>query len=357
MRNQTSAARQLSTNEFAAPVPTPVSRAMELVPEPSPGPGEHAGPNAARHADPAETITDNIRWPGAAPVLSVLLPFFRNDPRALLRVLDQEKVNAEIILVDDGSADPELARAVAFTVRGMQLPARFIHLDHNEGRARGRNRLATHARASTFLFLDSDMLPDGPCFLRTYVRLISLKNPPVAFGGFSIQQVPRNPEMNLHRYMAQSSDCAPAEVRRKFPEKHVFTSNLLVRRDVFESEAFNENFRGWGWEDVEWAMRVARRYPLMHLDNPATHLGLDKPHDLAAKYEQSTENFSLMLNLHPDTVARYGSYRAARMLKRVPLRSVWSPACKAVALTELAPLPARALAMRLYRSSLYADAV
>ena len=59
------------------------------------------------------------------------------------------------------------------------------------------------------------------------------------------------------------------------PEKYVFTSNLLIRRDVFDAEPFDAGFVGWGWEDVEWGMRVSRRHPIAHIDNPATHLGLD----------------------------------------------------------------------------------
>jgi cellulose synthase/poly-beta-1,6-N-acetylglucosamine synthase-like glycosyltransferase len=199
-----------------------------------------------------ETIYENIRWEPAKPVLSVLVPFFRDDPRPLLHALDREHVNAEIIVVDDGSADEALTRRVVSLVLAMRLPAKVVHLDRNEGRSRGRNRLARHARSSSFLFLDSDMLPDGPSFLGTYVHLVANHNPAVVFGGYSTRQAPDSPEYNLHRHMAQKSDCAPAAIRRLFPEKHVFTSNLLVRRDVFESEAFDEGFRGWGWEDVEW---------------------------------------------------------------------------------------------------------
>jgi hypothetical protein len=45
------------------------------------------------------------------------------------------------------------------------------------------------------------------------------------------------------------------------------------------------------------------------------------------------------------------------VLKRVPARTAWRPALKALALAEGAPLSARALAMRLYRAALYAEAV
>jgi hypothetical protein len=157
--------------------------------------------------------------------------------------------------------------------------------------------------------------------------------------------------------MAGHSDCLPAAERNLTPEKHVFTSNLLVRRDVFETEAFDESFAGWGWEDVEWGMRVARRWPILHVDNTATHLGLDTARVMAGKYEQSAANFARVIAAHPQVVSTYPSYRAARLLRLAPLRGLWRPLLKAYALADAAPLPSRAFAMRLYRAALYAEAV
>ena len=148
----------------------------------------------------------------------------------------------------------------------------------------------------------------------------------VVFGGFSTAQAPHSPETALHRAMSAGSDCAPAAIRSLAPEKHVFTSNLLVRRAVFEAEAFDEGFTGWGWEDVEWAVRVSRRHAIAHVDNTATHLGLDTAPALVGKFEQSTANFARMARLHRDVVALYPGHRAARMLRRLPLARRLAPA-------------------------------
>ena len=34
--------------------------------------------------------TENAAWTGAKPILSVLMPFLRDDPRELLQLLDRE---------------------------------------------------------------------------------------------------------------------------------------------------------------------------------------------------------------------------------------------------------------------------
>lgn len=304
----------------------------------------------------AVQITDNAAWSGATPVLSVLIPFMRDDPTRLLAALDGG-AGAEIVVLDDGTGDDALAARVAAAVRRLSTPARFMRLAANEGRAKGRNRLAANARARHLLFLDSDMLPDSPSFLADWIGLIEACDPAVAFGGFSLDQTPRRPEHALHRAMALKSDCVPGRLRRLAPEKHVFTSNLLVRRDVFEAEAFDEGFAGWGWEDVEWGMRVARNHEILHIDNTATHLGLDPAPVIAAKYEQSAANFARVVAAHRDIVSTYPSFKAAKTLKALPLRGFWRPLVKAFAVRAPAPVQARAFAMRLYRAALYAEAV
>jgi glycosyltransferase involved in cell wall biosynthesis len=308
-----------------------------------------------------EWVLDNGAWFAAEPRLSVLIPFLNDDPRRLIQALDAEAAAlgglVEIVLLDDGAGDDALARKVGEAVEAMRLPTRLVQLPKNEGRSKGRNRLARHARSAQLLFLDSDMLPDAPDFLGRYLELVRVEAPQVAFGGFSLKQAPDVREHRLHRRMASRSDCAPAARRRKAPAKYVFTSNLLIRREVFEAERFDEGFTGWGWEDVEWGVRVARKHPILHIDNPATHLGLDPARIIAMKYEQSADNFARLLRAHPDVVRRYPTYRLARLMKLAPFPGLWRPALKAIALAEGAPLRLRAFCMRLYRVAVTARAI
>jgi glycosyltransferase involved in cell wall biosynthesis len=303
------------------------------------------------------TLVDNAAWAGAAPKLSVLIPFLRDDPTRLLAALDGADAAVEIVVLDDGSNDPAMAAKVADAIGSMKLAARFVQLSANGGRAEGRNRLAAIARGRHLLFLDADMLPDAPDFLLRWRYLIDLEDPAVAFGGFSLDQAPRTRANAVHRAMARRSECMPVETRRLTPEKYVFTSNLLIRRDVFDAAPFDAGFVGWGWEDVEWGMRVSRRHPIHHINNPATHLGLTPAATIAAKFEQSAANFARVVAAHRDILRSYPSYRLARALKRAPLRALWRPWLKAAALIDAGPAGPRAFALRLYRAALYAEAV
>lgn len=304
---------------------------------------------------------DNAAWPDARPRLSVLIPFYRDDPSDLIRQLDAEADAlagaVELVLLDDGGGDAALIARVAGQLARLALPARLVVLSQNVGRARGRNRLAAAARGRTFLFLDSDMRPDTADFLQAWADLEAAQHPAVAFGGFSLLHAPAGPEFAVHRALAAASECIPAGVRARTPEKYVYTSNLMVRRDVFAAEAFDTSFSGWGWEDVEWGLRVARRHKVLHPDNPATHMGLDTVAALAAKYASSGANFARVVERHPE-VRGWAGYRAARRLQRLP----WAPGLTAqLALkgAEQAWLPARAraFALRLYRAAVYAGAL
>lgn len=301
-------------------------------------------------------IVDNALWAKATPRLSVLIPFLGDDPAQLARELAAQSAEIEIVLLDDGGKDADLAARIAETVQALPCPARFVRLAANVGRARGRNRLASEARGSHLLFLDADMLPDSPGFIADWLAVAD-KDAAVAFGGFSFRRTPVDHRFALHRAMALRSDCLPAEQRAQAPEKHVFTSNLLVHRDVFAAVAFDERFTGWGWEDVEWAMRVAQRWPILHPDIPASHLGLDTAETLVRKYRQSAANFARVVEAHPEVVSGYASFKVARAIRRLPLRGILREGARLAALAPVLPARARAFAMRLYRAALYAEVV
>ncbi|WP_409021009.1 glycosyltransferase family 2 protein [Brevundimonas vesicularis] len=306
-------------------------------------------------------LTDNVHHSDAQPRLSVLIPFLRDDPADLIQRLDREAGSlgnrVEVVLLDDGTGDDDLTHRLTAILTAAVLPIRLITLTANQGRAAGRNLLASHARGQGLLFLDSDMRPDRPDFLQAWLAFVDAGQTPIAFGGFSLLQAPQDRQLAIHRQMAARSECLSAEQRQLQPEKYVFTSNLLIDRNIFQQHAFDASFTGWGWEDVEWAMRVSRLYPVAHVDNPATHMGLDRVEDLARKYEQSAPNFARVLARHPDFVTAYPSYRAARLLRHLPGRGLLRAGLRQGFRSAVLPVRLRAFSLRLYRAALYAEVV
>jgi len=303
----------------------------------------------------------NASWPDVRPKLSILIPFLRDDPTPLLESLSQQQPDQasqlELILLDDGTNDPILSARLVSLIQSMPIAGSLITLTENSGRASGRNLLARKARGEYLLFLDADMRPDGESFVADWLALIDNAAPEIAFGGFSVDLAPRDPAYEVHRAMAAKSDCLPAVRRSQQPEKYVFTSNLLVRSDIFARTHFDERFTGWGWEDVEWAMRVSSDHVIQHHDIPATHLGLDTVPQLMAKYRQSASNFAKVAARHPTLVATYPSYKIARIIRAASLEKPIQAVSHRTAACERLPVGLRALALRFYRASLYAEAL
>jgi LmbE family N-acetylglucosaminyl deacetylase/glycosyltransferase involved in cell wall biosynthesis len=307
-----------------------------------------------------DAIVDNGTWPEAHPVLSVLVPFHRDDPVPLLEALASQRIDdvrdVEVVVLDDGTGDDELADAVARAVAATPVPTRFVRLTENVGRGPGRNVLSGQARAAHLLFLDADMLPDDDRFLARWVD-VARTDPAVAFGGFSVRHTPHDRATAVHRALSADREILTVAERRRNPSNHVFTSNLLVRRDALDAEPFDDGFAGWGWEDVDWALRAGRRWTIEHVDNPATHVGLQTAAELLTRFEQSVPNFARLIDRHPDDVSSFPIYATAQKLTAIPFRRRTRPLLRRLVLEDRLPASTRSFLLRLHRAELYADAV
>lgn len=297
--------------------------------------------------------------PAAPPRLSVLVPVYRHDASPLLSAIAPAAArlgaDVEVLVYDDGSRDPALTAALSHAIRALDCPAMLLNGGRNGGRAVARNALVASARARHVLFLDADMIPDEPYFLDRWLAVAKFRDPAAAFGGFSMKQAPTTRETALHRYVSIRSECKPAANRSEDAAQFTATSNLLVRRDILEDHPFDDAFNGWGWEDVEWALRVSRRHAILHIDNPATHAGLDTPETLLRKYQQSVDNYRRLAERHPNEVRRFKSHRIARFLSCVPGQKRARGALSRLARAEFAPMFVRHAALKLFRTSLYAE--
>lgn len=291
------------------------------------------------------------------PRLSVLVPFHKHDPSPLLTALARGAMHdVEIILVDDGSGSATLLNDVLTAAEPLTCPVTIIVLAANRGRARARNRLIAEARGEHVLFLDADMVPDRSDFLARWLHLVATKAPAVAFGGFSIAASEKNGDHALHARLSMQSDCLSAAQRRRNPAQCVATSNLLVRADVLANTPFDGGFSGWGWEDVEWALRASSKAPVLHIDNSATHTGLDTTNTLLRKYREAGPNFARLAARHPEAVQSFRTYRAAQAMRRAPRKQIAElSAWVARDPWGVSPMRARTAALKFYRAAMAAE--
>jgi glycosyltransferase involved in cell wall biosynthesis len=292
-----------------------------------------------------------------APRLSVLTPFHRYDPSTLLTRLANAPAGVEFILIDDGSASATLLADVIAAAARIGAPVRVIVWAENHGRAAARNRLIAEARGEYVLFLDADMIPDSPRFLSIWLGVLATQRPRVAFGGLSVAHAQADQDTALHHNLFARSDCARAQVRAQRAAQSTASANLAVRRDFLAAHPFDQRFSGWGFEDTDWALSVERRAPILHVDNPATHAGLDDVSTLMRKSAEAGRNFARLARKHPQAVRRFAAYRAAVAFKFAPARSALRrfTAWLAADQVGLAPMAVRRVAFKLYRASHFAE--
>ena len=295
-----------------------------------------------------------------APALSVLIPYFEDDPTRLVRWLldaaEHGPADIEIVLLDDGSTTRNAAPLLEMARRSVR-PVTLLALVVNQGRAAARNLLGRYARGRFLLFLDADVLPAAHDFLVRYLAHTQTTGSEVAVGGLQLTPPATVGNDPFPNFCTSHSNCVSAAARRKQPARYVIASNLLVRRDILTAYPFDEAFRGWGWEDVEWGIRVSGRHRIAHIDNPVIHLGVPTTAELIAKYVESVGNFSRLLNRHLEEVGHFPIYRASRVMAGLPGRRMLERALRANVLNARWPVLARYLCLKLYVACLYAPVV
>ncbi|NOU15965.1 MAG: glycosyltransferase [Bacteroidales bacterium] len=246
-------------------------------------------------------------------MISICIPVYNFDvtelTNSLLEQADRIGYPIEILLFDDHSLS-------YFKKVNAQLNSRkdvnYLEFDFNIGRSKIRNRLADFASGHWLLFLDCDMMIDDPDFLKGYVD--SLNKAQVICGGFKYSKKPFREELILRWKYGVFRECKKAILRQLSPYNSFMSGNFLITSEAFHSIRFNEEISGYGHEDTVFGINLKRRkVPILHIDNPSFHLGLEPCFDFLQKSEQSVINLSKLMRNAPDL--RKDLERSVRVLK------------------------------------------
>ncbi|RTQ52223.1 glycosyltransferase family 2 protein [Hymenobacter gummosus] len=274
--------------------------------------------------------------------LSVLIPVYNWPVRGLVQALLAQMPAwpgpVEILLLDDGSAAEYQAQNQPLSgLSGVQ----YRELAQNVGRAAIRNQLVAWARHPWLLLLDNDSSVPDADFLRRYAA--ALPQAPVLVGGTCYEaQPPAEASLRLRWHYGRQREQRPAARRQHDPYAQLTINNLLIRAEVFRRFGLDETLTRYGHEDTKfgWRLREAR-VPVVHLDNPVRHDGLEptevflrKTHDavrnLAALYRAEglgTDSRLLQTALRLRRLGLAGAARAAlHAAAPLLLRRILSPA-------------------------------
>jgi glycosyltransferase involved in cell wall biosynthesis len=305
-----------------------------------------------------QSLHDNVFWPGAAARISVCLPICRHDISPLLTALAACTASGliEIIVYDDGSRDHALLASMEAVAGQTRAAVRIVSAHASLGRAAARNAAIAHARADWILLLEPDTQLETKGFVEAYLDAIDrMDQPALIAGGCFLASAPKDRAFALDRWQAKASEGGSSSIRRRSPGQPVRSSNLLVHRAVLQACRFDESLGGWGWDDVDWWLRVQKQFAVVHIDNRATRLDFDTTDALMEKYARSADNFARLLAHRRDDVAALPVYRRAKRLRALPFQKSLKALAGKVARSESLPLILRGPALRIWQALVCAD--
>jgi glycosyltransferase involved in cell wall biosynthesis len=195
---------------------------------------------------------------GADNLVSVVVPAYnasRFIRESVGSALAQTFTDIEVVVVDDGSAEP-VPWVVALD------PARVRHhWKENGGPSSARNFGAQQARGALIAFLDADDLWEPTKLERQVQALAARPAAAFAFGAFRTVDEAGTPTGDALRMNRPSGDIAAALFMRNF----VVTSSVVMRRRLFEEAGgFEESLASS--EDYDLWLRLAERHEAIYVD-------------------------------------------------------------------------------------------
>lgn len=186
--------------------------------------------------------------------ISVVIPTYNNREvlqRTIQALLEQTFPHEyEIVVADDGSTDGTAEMVEA--IRGA-VPVRFVR-QANLGRSAVRNLGARAARGRILVFIDSDVWAT-PTLLAEHHKHYAGTDRRIGVMGVCLT----HPDTLVTPYMKARQVSADLTRRRHddLHPLHVTTRNVSVlRADLDAVGGFDERFGGYGWEDMDAAMRL-----------------------------------------------------------------------------------------------------
>lgn len=227
-----------------------------------------------------------------SPLVSVIIPTFNRASlltTAIQSVLEQDGIDVEILVIDDGSTDGTTQILRPYIERQQIV---YLRRDESKGPAAARNLGISSSRGEYICFLDSDDTLTGGSIR---LRLSALQHRPeigLLFSDYDETRLTdegrviacRNAlanrkqlQLEARAHVEQVDGCLHLFGATLFHDllvlrRLVWTGTVMIPRRVLqEIGLFNENYRIA--EDMDLWFRIARRYKLAYLDkSTATYL-------------------------------------------------------------------------------------
>ena len=229
-------------------------------------------------------------------MISVLIPIYNFNVAKLVKDLHAQlnyaNVEFEIILGDDASSQRYNNEKLT-DLQGVT----YFSLPENIGRAKMRNLLVEKANYPFLLFMDCDAAVLSSTYINNYIVEISRNISPVCIiGGVAYRPQKPNPKYYLRWYYGRKREATDADSRNRKPYKSFTSFNAVFSKSIFDTVKFDESFSTYGNEDTFFGDQLRNaEIPVIHINNPLYHDGLDNNEEYLKKVETSIDNLISLL--------------------------------------------------------------
>lgn len=231
-------------------------------------------------------------------MLSILIPTYNYNVYPLVLKLWDEcralNIDFEILCQDDGSQS-------VYNIDNAEISnlenCHFSINEENIGRGKNINSLFKLSQYSWILILDCDVMPVAENFIATYLDTVKNSEIKVCYGGITYKRN-RPDETHILRWVyGYKRESLVVEDRIKKPYQSSLTSNLLIKREIFQENRFSAIITKYGYEDLVFFHDLKLKgISISHIDNPALHINLDSSKVFLKKTRIGIENLDYLTN-------------------------------------------------------------
>lgn len=259
-------------------------------------------------------------------MLSILIPAYNYNAFPLVLELKEQAdclgIDYEILVQDDASFSK--LNIENQKINGIENGYFYVN-NYNLGRGKNINLLAERAKYNWLLILDCDTFPTQNDFVKKYI--LSTKDPEheIVFGG--IKYKPEKPEREklLRWVYGNKRESLSLKVRKEKPNSRALTSNLLIQKELFIMNSFDDSITKYGYEDLCFLAALEEKNILVcHIENPTFHLNLETSALFIEKTKTALQNLAFIIDskiINPDDSKIVSAYNLLKKFMLIKLIS------------------------------------
>lgn len=245
--------------------------------------------------------------------LSVIIPTYnRADVLevCLAKLLKQKGIDFEVIVVDDGSTDNTEDVVKGFiNTEGAQSIAHLQYVKQPKShQGTARNRGVKKAKGDIIIFIGDDIFVQPDFLKKHHDRHTENPDQNVVVLGFTTWDT----QLKINDYMIFLEDSGwqfgykfllPKWINKRAPYKFFYTSNISLKKKFFNKEKFDEQFKVYGWEDIELGYRLWKNHNMQMYYEPEAvgyHHHQIPESGLQKKMQNIAKSAVFFQKLHPE---------------------------------------------------------